>query len=70
MTKTHDHNGVYTHKEVCTEIRNGIDNKFSVQQYQINDNRADIKSFRLKINATLIGIIGILISVVFLYLKP
>ena len=69
MEAKHDHNGIYPHKDVCNEIQKGLEVKLINKQYQINTNREDIKSIKLKINATLIGVIGILISIVFLFLK-
>jgi uncharacterized membrane protein YvbJ len=61
----HDHNGTYQRKEVCEQMHITQKNINENLQYQVADNRKEISSIKRKIDATLVGVIGILVTLVF-----
>ncbi len=65
----HDHNGTYRRQEVCVEKHVALDVKCNLLQTGILENKHEISSIKRKIDATLLGVIGILISVVFILVK-
>lgn len=69
LVEAHDHNAVYTHKEVCAQKHVAIDIRFKNQQYQINDNRSEIDGIHKKIDTTLIFAICTLIGIIMLFIK-
>lgn len=69
LVEAHDHNAVYTHKDVCAEKHGAVDLRFKSLQFQVNDNRADIDSIKRQISAALIFSVSTLIGVVLILLK-
>ena len=65
----HDHNSIYTRKDVCTEKHSALKEGQGILQTQITDNKKELKIINNKINATLIFAICTLVGIIMLFLR-
>lgn len=62
MPKSHDHNSTYMRKEVCTEKEARQTERLIEVCKDVGANTKEIKNINSRINATLVGVISILIT--------